>query len=234
LLLLGPTGSGKTPLGRLIEKRGLWGRRFVHFDFGAQLRAVVEGSRFSHSGEAAQAAPDSAGSSGLARGAQRPLFAPREIAFFEDVLQRGALLEDEHFHLAARLLHAFLDQRRANQQTWVVLNGLPRHVGQARDLEAHLQVRMVVVLECSAETVLERIRRNVAGDRTGRPDDEPQLVAQKLAVYQRRTAPLLTSGRGTEQHGGRDVGGAVGPSTLAGGLLKSGKPKAESRAVNDQ
>ena len=41
LLLMGPTGSGKTPLGEEIERRGLDGRRCVHFDFGANLRAVA-------------------------------------------------------------------------------------------------------------------------------------------------------------------------------------------------
>jgi hypothetical protein len=41
LLLLGPTGAGKTPLGDWLEAHGLWGRPCHHFDFGANLRAVV-------------------------------------------------------------------------------------------------------------------------------------------------------------------------------------------------
>jgi len=41
VLLLGPTGAGKTPLGEMIEARGLWGMSCLHFDFGANLRAVV-------------------------------------------------------------------------------------------------------------------------------------------------------------------------------------------------
>ncbi|MEE8450650.1 MAG: hypothetical protein V3R99_02015 [Thermoguttaceae bacterium] len=44
-LLLGPTGAGKTPLGRLIEQRGLWGVRCLHFDFGDNLREVVRRNR---------------------------------------------------------------------------------------------------------------------------------------------------------------------------------------------
>ena len=45
LLLLGPTGSSKTPLGQLIEQRGLWQTRCLHFDFGANLRQIVAQDR---------------------------------------------------------------------------------------------------------------------------------------------------------------------------------------------
>jgi adenylate kinase family enzyme len=41
ILLLGPTGSGKTPLGQVLEERGLWGHTCMHFDFGANLREIV-------------------------------------------------------------------------------------------------------------------------------------------------------------------------------------------------
>jgi adenylate kinase family enzyme len=41
ILLLGPTGSGKTPLGQVLERRGLWGHRCSHFDFGDNLREIV-------------------------------------------------------------------------------------------------------------------------------------------------------------------------------------------------
>ena len=41
VLLLGPTGAGKSPLGDWLEARGLWGRPCHHFDFGANLRAIV-------------------------------------------------------------------------------------------------------------------------------------------------------------------------------------------------
>jgi hypothetical protein len=38
ILPLGPTGSGKTPLGDYLEERGLFGRRCVHFDFGEKFK----------------------------------------------------------------------------------------------------------------------------------------------------------------------------------------------------
>lgn len=83
LLLLGPTGSGKTPLGRVLEARGLAGRRCLHFDFGENLRQVV-----------AQHKPDS-------------LVSTTDIAFLRRVLETGALLEDDQFPLAARILRSF-------------------------------------------------------------------------------------------------------------------------------
>ncbi len=165
ILLVGPTGAGKTPLGDALARDGLAGRTCRHFDFGAQLRAAVAGD-----GAAA----------GLDAG---------EIAFLRDVLQRGALLEDEQFPLAAKLLGRFLAD--ADDGDLVVLNGLPRHVGQARAIEPILSVRAVVELACEAETVAARIARNSGGDRAGRTDDTPAEVAGKLAIYRDRTASLL-------------------------------------------
>ena len=74
ILLLGPTGAGKTPLGDWLDQNGLWQRPGHHFDFGANLRAVV-----------------AAGPSDL--------FAEDEIEFLKRVLTWGALLENESFYL---------------------------------------------------------------------------------------------------------------------------------------
>ena len=40
VLILGSTGSGKTPLGEYIEQNGLNGIKCHHFDFGACLRRI--------------------------------------------------------------------------------------------------------------------------------------------------------------------------------------------------
>jgi len=44
ILLVGPTGAGKTPLGEWLQLHGLWGRRCHHFDFGTNLREVASGN----------------------------------------------------------------------------------------------------------------------------------------------------------------------------------------------
>jgi adenylate kinase family enzyme len=105
-LLVGPTGSGKSPLGELIARRGLWSRRCLHFDFGENLRAAAYADRLPH---------------GLLR--KKPsFFAGARVGC---TLGRRAILPWQ------RILAAFLCQPGIAADTVVVLNGLPRHIGQA-------------------------------------------------------------------------------------------------------
>ncbi len=166
ILLLGPTGVGKSPLGDLLEEKGLWGRRFLHFDFGRELRAI-------------------------ARGEVRDGILPSERIFIQRVLEEGLLLEDEHFYLALKILHGFLHYKTARGKEIVVMNGLPRHLGQAQGLEEKIHIPLVIVLEASFEEILERIHRDVGGDRKGRQDDYIELIYRKWLTYKERTRPLI-------------------------------------------
>ena len=167
VLLLGPSGVGKTPLGELIEQHGWSGRSCVHFDFGAQLRHIV-----------AENAPNEWVSSD-------------ELAFLRDVLDKGALLEDDRLPLAMRILRAFLVEREVDHTTLVVLNGLPRHPGQATAVGSILTVVAVIYLQCDEQSILERITSNVGGDRHGREDDDPAKVLSRFQVFVERTATLI-------------------------------------------
>jgi adenylate kinase len=170
LLLLGPTGSGKTPLGNWLEAHGFHGRPCHHFDFGANLRRVVE------------------------RGPCREFLAG-QIQFLRDVLERGALLENESVYLAEKILTHFIAAHMrpspALPLPLLILNGLPRHIGQAVALQKLLCVTHVLQLECDAATIYERLRLNSGGDRHGRKDDSQDLVARKLQTYRERTQPLV-------------------------------------------
>jgi len=165
IVLVGPTGSGKTPLGQLLEKEGLGGRLCLHFDFGEALRASAK----QQTGQLT--------------------CAEREV--IEKSLRTGALLEDEHFPIAKKLLANYLTERNANGDTLVVLNGIPRHIGQAESIEAVVKMQTVVSLECEPVTVWERIRINAGGDRDGRADDTLEEVEQRIELFTKRTAPLL-------------------------------------------
>jgi len=163
ILLVGPTGSGKTPLGDLIGSRGLWGSLAAHFDFGAQLRAAVSGD-------------------------PPPGLSAADLDFLRDVLERGALLEDERFPIAEAILSGFI---AAHAGDLIVLNGLPRHAGQAEDVGRIVHVQTVIELSCPAEVVLERIRANAGGDRANRTDDALEAVRHRLSIYAERTRPLV-------------------------------------------
>jgi adenylate kinase family enzyme len=166
LLLLGPTGSGKTPLGDHLERTGFRGRRCVHFDFGASLREAASGG-----GAAA----------GLVEG---------ELAVVRASLRGGALLEDEHLSLALKMLEGFAARRRVGREDLIVLNGFPRHAGQAAGLAPLAAVELVVVMEARPDVVRERIRLDAGGDRAGRGDDSAEEVRRKLATFAARTLPL--------------------------------------------
>jgi adenylate kinase family enzyme len=167
VVLLGPTGSGKTPLGEQLALRGLQNRRCVHFDFGANLREIV------------------------ARAESDAIICREDIEFLRDVLSTGALLEDKDFPLAARILRSFCLRWNVDPHTLVVLNGLPRHVGQARALEDTFHIEAVIHLSCTAETVIQRIATDTGGDRQQRTDDEHADIQRKLEIFHERTKPLI-------------------------------------------
>ncbi len=157
ILLLGPTGVGKSPLGDAIALQGLFGRRCHHLDFGSELRTAVSAN---------------------ARSAD---YAYEELAFIHGVLERGLLLENEHFALAKKIISLFLKRTSFSQHDLLVLNGIPRHTGQAQDMAGLATIHALIVLDSSADDVFFRIRENVGRDRTERIDDDRELVEKKLA-----------------------------------------------------
>jgi adenylate kinase family enzyme len=169
LLLLGPTGVGKSPLGDTIARRGLLGRRCHHLDFGSELRTAVSiGDRSAD-------------------------YTAKELAFIHGVLERGLLLENEHYPLAVKIISLFLDRSGFSHRDhdMLILNGIPRHAGQARDIASIADIQALCVLDCSAAVVLSRIHSNVGGDRSVRVDDDKVLIEKKLAIYRVRTKPLV-------------------------------------------
>ena len=167
VLLLGPTGAGKTPLGEALAEAGIGDRRCFHFDFGANLRRIAVGDYV----------PDT--------------FGDGDLHIVREALTAGVLLEDETFHIAEKILRAFTDDRGIGDGDLLILNGLPRHLGQARDTDRLVKMNAVLSLECAPDIVQARIRRNTGGDRTYRSDDSLAEIRAKLQTFQERTQPLL-------------------------------------------
>ena len=167
ILLLGPTGAGKSPLGDQIEKKGLRGKRCFHFDFGHELRCIAK----------LDLPPEG--------------FLEKDLLFIRDVLDKGLLLENEHFHIARKIVHYFIGRNDFRGDALLILNGLPRHTDQAHDMAGIADVRSLVVLDCGPEEVYSRIEKNTGTDRTGRVDDGIAMIRKKLDIFNARTAPLI-------------------------------------------
>ena len=167
VLLVGPTGAGKTPLGDALAEAGVGARHCLHFDFGANLRRIAAGS----------AMPDT--------------FDDDDLRIVQAALTAGVLLENESFHVAEKILRAFMKAMAVGDSDLLILNGLPRHLGQARDTDQLVHISAVLSLECTPDIVQARIRRNTGGDRTGRLDDSLAEIRAKLTTFQERTQPLL-------------------------------------------
>ena len=99
ILLVGPTGSGKTPLGDAIGVHGIQGKKAAHFDFGEQLRIVTS--------------------------VKSPLeIESDDIDYLKRILAEGKLLENETFYLAEHILSAYA---KANSTTQI--HPLPKNSG---------------------------------------------------------------------------------------------------------
>jgi adenylate kinase family enzyme len=167
MLLLGPTGVGKSPLGDAIAQNGLFGRRCHHLDFGSELRGSVSREDLSSA------------------------YSTKELDFIHGVLERGLLLENEHFPLAEKIFGLFLERAGFASRDLLILNGIPRHTGQSKDIARIARIHALIVLDCTTDDVYRRIRNNVGGDRTERLDDDKKLIAKKLEIFRERTAPLV-------------------------------------------
>ena len=109
-------------------------------------------------------------------------------------IARGELIPDE---LAVSLC---LDDLKARVNAGVyhpatdllALDGIPRTVRQAALLDAQVKVIKVLHLVCrNVEPVVQRLRQRAADQ--GRADDaDERVIRQRLALYQRVTAQLLT------------------------------------------
>lgn len=166
VLLIGPTGSGKSPLGDHLAEHGLWGRTCHHFDFGANLRAAARGDR--------------------------PGFERHEALFFQNALSEGTLLEGPMFYLAEKVWRAFRAEAQLDDSDLVIMNGLPRHLEQAQDAEKLVDIVKVIHLDCSKATALKRLDTDAGSDGEERADDEErELVEKQIETYEKRTKPLV-------------------------------------------
>jgi adenylate kinase len=106
-----------------------------------------------------------------------------------EFMNRGELVPDE-------LIIDIIDRRIEEEDAahGFLLDGFPRTTEQAVALENLLRERglplhAVVLLDVSDEHIIERIRGRY--EETGREDDNPETVKNRLEVYRKQTEPLI-------------------------------------------
>jgi len=105
-------------------------------------------------------------------------------------MDRGDLVPDD---LVVRMLRARIEEPDAREG--FVLDGFPRTVPQAAALdvmlaEAGRDIERLLVLDVSEEEIVQRISSRVGDDGKRRPDDEPEVVRNRYAVYLAETVPV--------------------------------------------
>ena len=77
--------------------------------------------------------------------------------------------------------------QKPDAQKGYIFDGFPRSVQQAEMMEkANIEDDHVINLQVSEEEVIRRLTAR------GRADDKPEIIKNRLKVYERETAPLLT------------------------------------------
>ncbi|WP_173923581.1 adenylate kinase [Agromyces sp. Marseille-P2726] len=105
------------------------------------------------------------------------------------IIESGELVSDE---LTSELVRDRLSQPDAADG--FLLDGYPRNRGQADDLDAFLSRRgesldAVIELNVPREVSIERLRQRAIEQ--GRTDDTEEVISNRLAIYERETAPIL-------------------------------------------
>jgi len=111
------------------------------------------------------------------------------------ILAAGELVPDE---LTVALIRERLDEPDAGDG--FVLDGFPRNLAQARALDAMLAevgrtLDAVLFFDLSDDLAVERMLGRAADE--ARPDDTPEVMARRLAIYHEQTAPVVEHYRAT-------------------------------------
>lgn len=108
----------------------------------------------------------------------------------DSYISKGQLIPDD---LMIRVLEHVLDSEPEKTANGVIFDGFPRTIEQAKALKKMLasrgsKVHAVVGLEVPEEELMQRMIKR--GKDTGRADDKPETIANRLKVYHTQTSPL--------------------------------------------
>jgi adenylate kinase len=105
------------------------------------------------------------------------------------IIEAGDLVSDE---LTSAVVRDRLSQ--ADAQGGFLLDGYPRNINQVSHLDEFLEGReesLDAVIELSVPREESIARLSLRAKEQGRTDDTEEVIANRLAIYERETAPIL-------------------------------------------
>jgi adenylate kinase len=108
----------------------------------------------------------------------------------EGILAKGDLVSDE---IVIDIIRERL--KKADCGPGAVFDGFPRTIPQAEALDKLLagfgrKIDVVIELRVDDQILLDRVKQRIAQGQS-RPDDNPETLRNRLAVYHKNTAPLV-------------------------------------------
>ena len=108
----------------------------------------------------------------------------------DEYISQGHLIPDD---LMVKVLADEIDRHPEEVSRGVIFDGFPRTLSQAEALtkmlaERGTDVHAVIGLEVDENELMDRMIKR--GRETGRADDKPETIAERLNVYHNQTMPL--------------------------------------------
>lgn len=108
----------------------------------------------------------------------------------EEYISQGHLIPDE---LMLKVLAHELDNHPEEVKKGVIFDGFPRTIPQAEALvdmlnERNTDIHAVIGLEVDDDELIDRMIKR--GQATGRADDKPETISERLKVYHSQTMPI--------------------------------------------
>lgn len=108
----------------------------------------------------------------------------------DSFISKGNLIPDD---LMLKVLETYLDRHAAQLEKGIIFDGFPRTVPQAVALEKLMTARnttvhAVIGLDVPEDELINRMIER--GRQSGRADDTPETIKNRLDVYHKSTAPL--------------------------------------------
>ena len=92
------------------------------------------------------------------------------------------------------VLVKLIKQEIAKAPNGYVLDGFPRNLEQLKEMQdAGIEINRVIYLDVSADEVIRRLTAR------GRADDTPEIVKNRLKVYERETGPVVDYYKGKKE-----------------------------------